>query len=111
MFTDLYLQTTNPKLPFSALFRANIFKNIVLSVIFHTIVYAGFSNLVSYIFFGKVLGNAINIRLIISLLLIMFFGFFARFAHVKEIYRAYNYDDVKTRDHLNKLYIGWIFIS
>jgi len=111
MFTDLYLQTTDPKLPFSALFRMNIFKNIILSVIFHTIIYAGFFNLASYIFFGKFLENKVNIRLIISLLLIMFFGFFARFAHVKEVYRSYNYDAVKTREHLDKLYIGWIFIS
>ena len=111
MFTDLYLQTTDPKLPFSALFRGDIFKNIILSVVFHTIVYAGFCNLFSYIFFGKVLANAVNIRLVICLLLIMFLGFFARFVHVKEVYRSYNYDAVKTRDHLNKLYIGWIFIS
>jgi hypothetical protein len=111
MFTDLYLQTTDPKLPFSALFSADIFKKILLSVVFHTIIYAGFLNLVSYIFFGRVLSNAVNIRITISLLLIMFLGFFARFVHVKEVYKAYNYDAVKTRDHLNKLYIGWIFIS
>lgn len=111
MFTDLYLQTTDPKLPFSALFRMDIFKNIILSVIFHTILYAGFFNLASYIFLGKVLEKDINIRLVISLLIIMFFGFFARFAHVKEVYKAYNYDLAKTREHLDKLYIGWIFIS
>lgn len=111
MFTELYLETTNPKLPFSALFKPSIFMIIILSVIFHTFIYSSFSNLVSYIFFGKILSNPINIRLIISLLLIMFFGFFARFIHVKEVYKAYNYNLEKTRQHLDRLYIGWIFIS
>jgi hypothetical protein len=111
MFTDLYLQTTNPRLPLSALFSAKIFTGIILSVLFHTIVYAGFANIVSYIFYGKMLSNKQNIRLTIFLVLVMFFGFFARFYHVKEIYKAYNYDMQKTRNHLDRLYIGWIFIS
>jgi hypothetical protein len=41
----------------------------------------------------------------------MFTGFFARFLHVKEVYKSYGYDLEKTRNHLDKLYIGWIFIS
>jgi len=111
MFTELYLQTTDPKLPFIALYSKNILKNIILSVIFHTIVYTVFCNLVSYIFFGKILSNTINIRLIVSLYLIMVLGFFGRFIHVKEIYKAYNYNLEKTRKHLDKLYISWLFIS
>ena len=111
MFTDLYLQTTNPNLPFSSLFTMQIMGGIILSVIFHTILYASFFNLTSYIFLGKMLSIAVNRRLIITLLLIMFFGFFARFFHVKEIYRAYHNDMKKTRKHLDKLYIGWIFLS
>jgi len=111
MFTELYLQTTNPKLPFSSLFSPHIFSNIISSVIFHTIIYAGFCNLISYIFYDKLLSKSINIRLVISLLLIMFFGFFARFLHVKEIYKAYNYNLEKTRNHLDNLYVGWVFIS
>jgi hypothetical protein len=111
MFTDLYLQTTNPKLPLSSMFSPNIFKNIIISDVFHTIIYVSFVNLVSYIFFGRILSHIINIRLIISLLVIMFLGFFARFYHVKEIYKAYNYNIEKTRNHLDRLYIGWIFIS
>jgi hypothetical protein len=111
MFTSLYLQTTNPKLLFRDLFTKNIFTNIILSVFFHTAIYLGFFNLASYIFFGKSLTNIINIRLTVSLLIIMFFGFFARFLHVKEIYRAYGNNMEKTREHVDKLYIGWIFIS
>lgn len=111
MFTDLYLETTNPRLHFSELFAPKIMMGILLSVIFHTLLYAGFFNLASYIFFGKILSNIINVRLVVSLFLIMFFGFFARFLHVKEVYRSYHNDLAKTREHLDKLYIGWIFIS
>lgn len=111
MFTDLYLVTTNPTTPFSELVKPSVMMKIIASVIFHTIIYACFFNLVSYIFFGKYLSTGINIRVFISLLFIMFFGFFARFFHVKEIYRAYDYDMKKTRKHLDTLYIGWIFIS
>ena len=111
MFTSLYLQTTNPKLLFRDLFGKNIFTNIILSVFFHTFIYLGFFNLASYVFFGKILSNICNFRAIVALLIIMFFGFFARFLHVKEIYHAYGNDIGKTREHVDKLYIGWIFIS
>jgi uncharacterized membrane protein len=111
MFTKLYLETTNPKLPFSGLFKPTIFMVIIISIIFHTFIYTSFSNLVSYIFFGKILSKSINIRLIVSLLLIMFFGFFGRFFHVKDIYKAYDYNMEKTREHLDKFFINWIFIS
>jgi hypothetical protein len=111
MFTSLYLQTTNPKLLFRDLFSKNIFTNIILSVFFHTVIYLAFFNLASYVFFGKILSNICNYRITVSLLLIMFFGFFARFLHVKEIYRAYGNNMEKTREHVDKLYIGWIFIS
>jgi hypothetical protein len=46
-----------------------------------------------------------------SLFVIMAFGFLARFFHVKDIYKAYDNDLEKTRSHLDKLYIGWVFIS
>lgn len=111
MFTDLYLQTTNPKLSFRDLFHHDIFTNIVLSVLFHTALYIGFCNAVSYIFLGRFLKQIVMIRLVLFLLVVMFFGFFARFIHVKEVYKAYHDNLVKTREHLDKLYIGWIFIS
>ena len=107
MFTDVYLQTTDPNLPISKLISANM----IFAVLFHTILYCVFLNFMSYIFFGRILSNVINTRLVSFLFAIMFFGFFARFIHVKEIYSAYNYDLQKTRRHLDKLYISWIFIS
>jgi len=111
MFTELYLQTTDPKLPFSEFISPPILTNLLFSVIFHTIVYASFVNLLSFIFTGKILSTSINYRLLLSLLLIMIFGFIGRFFHVKEIYKAYNNDLDKTRNHLDKLYVSWIFIS
>ena len=64
MFTELYLQTTNPKLTLSQFFSKNIMKGIIISIIFHTLVYTGFCNLVSYIFFGKLLSKLINLTFI-----------------------------------------------
>ena len=111
MFTKLYLDTTNPKLQFSELFGSNIMIPLLVSVIFHTVLYTLFCNMVSYIFFGKALSSIVNKRLVMFLLPIMFYGYYARFFHVKEIYKAYNGDMVKTRNHLDKLYISWIFIA
>lgn len=111
MFTKLYLDTTNPKLHFSQLLQQPIITSIVVSVLFHTILYALLCNMAHYIFFRKFLSNETNKMLLAFLIPIMFFGFFARFFHVKEVYNAYNGDMVKTRNHLDKLYISWIFIS
>jgi len=111
MFTKLYLDTTNPKLNFSQLFEPKILFPMSLSVIFHTVVYASFCNLVSWIFYGKILSYVVNMRLSLALIIIMFFGFIARFMHVKDVYAAYNGNMEKTRNHLDKLYISWIFIS
>ena len=111
MFTNLYLDTTNPKLKFGELFKKPIFVPMILSIIFHSVIYTLFCNMVSYIFLNKVLSKSINIRLVLFLIPIMFFGFIGRFYHVKEVYKAYNGDLIKTRNHLDKLYISWIFVS
>jgi Ca2+/Na+ antiporter len=110
MFTELYLRSTDPEISLNELLKENIVA-IIISVIFHTIVYLGFANLVSFVFINRGLSYRINIRLTVVLLLIMFFGYIARYYHVQDIYRAYNYDKTLTRTHLDKLYIGWIFIG
>jgi len=111
MLTNLYLRTTDPDLKFSALFSRPLLVQIIGSVILHTFIYAGFANVMSYIFLGHILSKSVNLRLVPLLLFIMYFGFFARYFHVKDIYSAYNKDNIKTRAHLDKLYIGWIFVS
>jgi hypothetical protein len=108
MFTQLYLSTTNPELSLSELSRYS--GTIFLSVIFHTLVYTVFVNVVWFIFTGSRLTNTVNQRLIIFLLAVMLFGYLARFYHVKEIYHAYDNIEL-TRKHADLLYIGWIFIG
>ena len=111
MFTDVFLTTTDPKLSIDQFFQGKIISKIILSILFHTVIYTAFFNLISYIFFGKMLSNKINQRLLICALLIMTGGYLARFYHVKEIYRAYNNDETRTREHINQLFISWLFVG
>jgi hypothetical protein len=111
MFTELYLNTTNPKIKLRQFLLPYILFPMVISIIMHTVVYALFCNMVSYILFNKFLSSQINQRLLGCLLLIMIFGFIGRYFHVKDVYNAYNRDEVKTRNHLDRLYISWLFIS
>ena len=110
MFTKLYLDTTNPNLPLVELFGPKILGPMIISILFHTIIYALFCNLVSWIFFNRILSNKINTKLILSLIGIMFFGFIGRLVHVKEIYKAYGNME-KSREYIDKHYISWVFIS
>ena len=111
MFTELYLNTTNPKIKLRQFLLPYILVPMVISIIMHTVVYALFCNMLSYILFNKFLSSQINQRLLGCLLLIMIFGFIGRYFHVKDVYNAYNRDEVKTRNHLDRLYISWLFIS
>jgi uncharacterized membrane protein YqjE len=111
MFTRLFLETTDPKLSWKKFFGLNIFFMIIISVIFHTILYTSFFNLVSYIFNGKILSKVINFRLIICLLLIMFFGYIGRLWHSKQTYNDFNNDYEKTKKYLEQHYNSWIFIG
>ena len=110
MFTKIYLSTTNPKITLYDMFRENL-SSILVSVIFHTVLYCAVFNVASFIFFGRILSSVINLRLVLTLLLIMFFGYIARYYHVKDIYTAYKGNMEKTRAHCDRLYIGWIFIG
>ena len=111
MFTRLFLETTDPKLSWKKFFGLNIFFMIIISVIFHTILYTSFFNLVSYIFNGKILSKVINFRLIICLLLIMFFGYIGRLMHSKEAYSDFNKNYDKTKNYIQPHYNTWIFIG
>ena len=111
MLTNLYLQTTNPKLTIRQFFSSDIMIPVIGSAVFHVAVYSIALNVASYAFLGKPLEYVVNMRLFIVLILIMSVGYFARFLRVKDVYCAYNYDMQKTRAHLDKLYIGWIFIA
>ncbi len=111
MFTKLYLYTTNPKVSWYKFFSKKVMLQIILSIIFHTIIYVLFCNLVSYIFFEKIIDNNTNKRLLISLLLLMFLGYIGRFYHVKQVYKDFNYDYNETKKYLDIHYNSWIFIG
>lgn len=110
MFTELYLKTTDPKKSLSVIIREN-FTVILASVIFHTIIYTVAFNLAAFIFLGRSLSSAVNSRLILSLLLIMSFGYIGRYYHVQEIYKTYGENKEKAKEHVDKFFIGWIFIG
>ena len=108
MFTSLYLSTTNPELSLSQFMTHS--GDIVLSSVFHTAVYTVFVNVVWFLFTGTMLTAIINQRLLVFLMVVMVFGYLARFYHVKEIYQAYG-DKARARAHVDQLYVGWIFIG
>jgi len=107
MFTDLYLETTNPRLTLSEFFSARLLSKMSASVIFHTILYLVSFNIGSYVLFGNTLAPDVNIRIGVFLILVMAFGFLARFYHVKEIYHF----EEKGKEHVDKAYITWFFLS
>jgi uncharacterized protein YqhQ len=111
MFTKLYLDTTNPKITWKEIIQTNIWIMIIISVLFHTVVYSIFINVVYFIFSGKFLSNIINIRLVSVLLLIMFFGYIGRIIHVKEIYKTFHNNEKVTRDFTNQIYVTWTFLG
>lgn len=111
MFANLFSLTTNPLLSWKEFFTLHIWTMIITSVVFHTIIYVLFCNIISYVFYGKILSNAINIRLIVVLSLIMLFGYIGRFIHVKDVFNDFNKDDEKTNYFVQQHYNSWIFIG
>jgi len=110
MFTDLYFKTTDPKMGFSDFVKENL-RGISLSILFHTLIYVLFLNLVSFIFFNKPLTLKINVKLVISLFIIMILGYIARFYQVKDIYQRYENNLEQTRKHIDKAYVTWVFLG
>jgi hypothetical protein len=111
MFTETYLQTTDPHKRLSDFFQASLFFMIIFSVIFHTIIYVGFFNLVSYVFQGRVLSSFVNTRLITVAAMIMSLGYIGRYYYVKDIFHAYKKDVKLTRKHCDKFFISWVFLA
>lgn len=105
MFTNVYLHTTNPNTPL----REIINRNTLLSILVHTLLYISFFNLANYTFTGRLLSFEINTRILILLLIIMTLGYIGRYYHVQEIYKAYQKDMQKTREHCDKMFITWFF--
>jgi len=110
MFTDLYLETTNPNLTLKQFFSPTLLTQMGSSVIFHTLIYTASINVFYFIFSGNFLSSVINTRILLFLLIVMSFGFLARFYHVKQIHSAYKNSE-KARDYVDKTYITWYFLS
>lgn len=104
MFTDLYVETTNPTLTLSEFLSVRLLTKMATSVLFHTILYVLSLNMASYVF-GYKLSSDINIRLSIFLVLVMSLGFVARFYRVKELYHYGG------KEYVDKAYITWYFLS
>lgn len=107
MFTDLYLETTDPNLSLSDFFSSRLLSKMGASVVFHTILYMFSFNLGSYVLVGAALSSDVNMRLCTCLVLVMTFGFLGRFYHVKDIYRY----DGNGKTHVDDTYITWFFLS
>ena len=110
MFTDLYLETTNPNLTLNQFFSPALLTKMGSSVIFHTLVYAASFNVFYYIFSGNFLSSTVNTRILLFLLIVMALGFLGRFYHVKEIYSAYKNPE-RARKYVDKTYVTWYFLS
>ena len=104
MFTDLYVETTNPKLTLSEFLSVRLLNKMAASVLFHTILYVVALNMVSYVF-GDTLSLDVNIRLSIFLVLVMAIGFVARVYRVKELYHYGG------KEYVDKAYMTWYFLS
>jgi len=111
MFTKLFLQTTDPKLNWNTFFSKEIMPRILISILFHTIVYVVVLNTANYIFTNRPLSKEINIRLSLSLFVIMFFGYIGRLLHSKETLTDFSNDYEKTRNYLQQHYNSWIFLG
>ena len=105
MFTDLYVETTNPSLTLSEFLSARLLKKMAASVLFHTILYVLSFNMASYVLLGDTLSSDVNIRISIFLVVVMSVGFVARFYRVKELYHYGG------KEYVDKAYITWYFLS
>lgn len=110
MSTELYLITTNPETRIMDLLRPGIFLLLLASIGLHVIIYASFFNVGAYVFYGKMLSKAVNMRLLGALTGVMVLGFIGRMMHVKEIYATFGNAD-QARQYVDKHYISWIFLS
>jgi hypothetical protein len=111
MFTKLFLQTTNPTLDWSVFFSVNMMSMVILSILFHIILYTSFANIASYVFLNKPLSNVVNTRMIVCLFFIMLSGYIGRVWHSKQVYKDFDNNREKTREYLYQHYNSWVFIG
>jgi hypothetical protein len=111
MFTEIYLETTNPTLTLYEMLAPALLSKIAVSVLFHAVIYTIAANLFSLIFLGRALTVSVNTRFIMALVIIMTVGYFGRFYHIKDILKGYGGNMEKTRRHIDQHYNTWVFIA
>jgi|688.fasta_scaffold1854998_1 hypothetical protein len=109
MFTQLYLDTTNPEVSYTTFFQWDILHRIFISTLVHVFMYILAIQLFAYAVSYSISPSMVR-RCVVVLMVVMLGGFMARFWHAKEIYATYN-DLYQTRQHMNQQYISWIFMS
>lgn len=107
---EIYLDTTNPKTEYFRILKADV----IISILIHVVIYITCLFLLSKVTNIKV---KINEKLIIGLIILMIFGFFARLLRSKSIYSLLLRDNKenialqKTRNIMNNTYLVWYFLS
>ena len=103
MFTNLYLDTTQPGQIPQQLLRD---RRVYTSALVHTILYTLLVVVIASVFRIK---RVDYVNLFIASMVIQVLGYPARAWHVNEIYKAYGDNVEAAREHIDKQYITWIF--
>ena len=105
MFTNLYIDTTQPDQDPTLLLRD---QRIYISAFVHTMIYIFIIAMIASIFSVKKIDYT---KLFVFSMLIQIIGYPARAWHVNQIYEAYGEDQKSAREHIDKQYISWVFIG
>jgi hypothetical protein len=108
MFTKLYLDTTSPGLTPKGILRD---QRIYWSALFHTIMYLFLFEIMSVVFFGKLLPQSTAVKFLALVGGLQVLGYAARVEHVNRVYETYGDDKDAARAHIDKQYITWFFIG
>jgi len=111
MFTEVFIQTTNPNFKITDFLQPNIAFKTFISIITHAIIYTFTFNLGYYCIKNKFFNYDVNKRFLFVLILFMIFGYIGRVLHIKDVYKGFNYNLDKTSSYVNQHYNSWIFIG
>lgn len=106
--TSLYFRTTDPRLAWTDFFSWPMQVSIAWSIAVHTSVYVAMVNMACWVATGK--GFAHNDRLVLALVIVMYFGYIGRLWHAKAVLAATACPS-RTRQFMNQHYNTWLFIG
>ena len=111
LFTRLYLLTTDPTLSWHAFFHSPIQGAVVISVFLHALLYMIALNVACYVARGRACDGAVSRRAFFVLLIVLYLGYVARFAHARAILRAKHNNHKAARAFIDQHYNSWIFLA